>query len=233
MPSINYIANGFPGPFAAVNGTHTINVTWPFLIRSAISVGRAELIHIVQHGEYSLFEIVYRAAMIFANLRQDEAGQITRSEAYDGLDPSEKGAISYFVGLTIAKAFAELTLNVPWLMHLDVYRDELKVALAGQSRPDLVGLTADGKWVAIEAKGRTNSFEMGALNNAKSQAQMLSTIGGEEPALRVGMVTHFGDGRLQFRASDPPRDESRNRVELPLNRGRLIEGYYRPFVSVR
>lgn len=229
MPSIDYIADSFPIPLAAVNGSHTLNVSWPFLIWSAISVGRAELIHIVQYGEYSLLEIVYRAAMIFANLRQDEAGQIRRSEAYDGLDPSEKGAISYFVGLTMAKVFAQSTLNVPWLMHLDVYRDELKVALAGQSRPDLVGLTVDGKWVTIEAKGRTNSFKMGTLNNAKLQTQMLSTIKGEEPALRVGMVTHFGDGRLQFRVSDPPIDEQQHRVDLPLTRAQLIEGYYRPF----
>lgn len=167
--------------------------------------------------------------MIFANLREDEVSQIRRSEAYDGLDPSEKGAISYFVGLTMAKAFAELTLNVPWLMHLDVYREELAVALAGQSRPDLVGQTTDGHWVGIEAKGRSNAFEMNALNNAKAQAQMLGTVGGEEPVLRIGMLTHFTGERLQFRVRDPHADDERHRVELPLNRERLMEGYYRPF----
>ncbi len=227
--SINYVADGFPKPFADVNGTSALKVSWAFLVWSAISVGRAELIHIVQYGEYSLLEIVYRAAMIFANLREDEAGQIRRSEAYDGLDPSEKGAISYFLGLTMAKAFAEKKLSVPWLMHLDVYRKELKPTSAGKSRPDLVGQTRKGQWVGIEAKGRSNAFETNALNNAKAQAQMLGKVKGEEPVLRIGMVTHFGDERLQFSASDPQRDKRRHRVDLPLERERLMEGYYRPF----
>ena len=58
---------------------------------------------------------------------------------------------------------------------------------------------------------------------------MVSTIGGQEPALRIGMISHFRQGRLHFRASDPPPDERGHRVELPLNRERLMEGYYRPF----
>jgi hypothetical protein len=53
---------------------------------------------------------------------------------------------------------------------------------------NLVGQTISGEWVVIEAKGRSNSFDPV----------------GEEPTLRIGMVTHFGNGhneRLQFRAS--------------------------------
>ncbi len=229
MPTIDYIADSFPKPFAAVNGKHTMDVSWPFLMWSAISVGRAHLFHLLQYGEYSLLEIVYRAAMFYANLRQESAGQIVPSAAYIGLDPSEKGAISYFFGLAMAKAFAEKILNVPWLMHLDVYRKELMVALAGKSRPDLVGQNAGGQWIAIEAKGRSNGFEMAVLNRAKGQAAMLHAVGGKQPALRNGMVTHFGGGRLQFRVSDPPPDEHQRRVDLPLNRAQLIEGYYRPF----
>ncbi len=113
--------------------------------------------HIFRYGQFSLFEITYRSALIYANLCDDGAGRIKRSEAYDGLDPSEKGAVSYFLGLTLAKAFAERELDVPWLMHLDVYRKELAPVLSGQSRPDLVGQTTGGSWVVIEAKGRTST----------------------------------------------------------------------------
>ena len=232
MPIIEFVATDFSEPLAAINGANALHVSWPFLVWSAISVGRAGLLHLVQYGEYSLLEMVYRAAILFANLRDDGYGQIRRSEAYLGLDPSEKSAISYFLGLTMAKAFAELILDVPWLMHLDVYREELLPVLDGQSRPDLLGQTVGGDWVAIEAKGRSNSFDAGALESAKGQAQMLGTIVGEEPALRIGMVTHFDntdDGRLQFRASDPRPDNHRERVDLPLSRERLMEGYYRPF----
>src|SRR5580700_5513283 len=232
MPTVEYIAEDFAGAFAPVNGANNLDVSWPFLVWSAISVGRAGLLHLVQYGEYSLLEMVYRAAILFANLRDDGYGQIRRSEAYLGLDPSEKSAISYFLGLTMAKAFAETVLAVPWLIHLDVYRDELLAILEGQSHPDLVGQTAGGDWIVVEAKGRSNSFDQTALEGAKEQAQAVVTIGGTEPVLRIGMVTHFSgtdNGQLRFRASDPPPDERRVHRDLPLSRERLIEGYYRPF----
>jgi len=229
MAKVAYRAEGFPGSFAALNGIADMELSWPFLVWSAVSVGRAELFHIVRYGEFSLFEIAYRAAIVFANLRQTDAGRIERSEAYDGLDPSEKGAISYFLGMTMAKAFAERMLGVPWLLHLDVYRQELQPILGGRSRPDLVGQSVIGDWIAIESKGRTNGFDGQALNSAKGQAQMLASVAGQAPALLIGMVTHFGDGQLQFTASDPPRREHRDRVNLPFSRSRLIEAYYRPF----
>ncbi len=100
------------------------------------------------------------------------------------------------------------------------------------SHPDLVGQTAGGDWIVVEAKGRSNSFDQAALEHAKEQAQAVVTIGGAEPVLRIGMVTHFsGDdnGQLRFRASDPPPDERRVHWDLPLTRERLMEGYYRPF----
>lgn len=229
MPTVAYRAEGFPAPFAALNGAADLELSWPFLVWSAISVGRGELFHIVRYGEFSLFEIAYRAAMIFANLCDNGAGRIRRSEAYDGLDPSEKGAISYFLGLTMTKAFAERRLGVPWLMHLDVYRQQLQPVTAGRSRPDLVGQTDAGGWVGIESKGRTNGFDEQALDRAKEQAQMLASVDGQPPVLLIGMVTHFADGQLQFAASDPPRRGDRDRVHLPLSRTRLLEAYYRPF----
>jgi hypothetical protein len=103
MPLINYVAEDFPEPFAAVNGTNTLNVSWPFLVWSAISVGRAHLFDLFQYGQYSILEMIYRATMVWANLREDASGTIVRSEAYIGLDPSEKGAISYFFGLGLTQ----------------------------------------------------------------------------------------------------------------------------------
>jgi hypothetical protein len=132
-----------------------------------------------------LFEIAYRAAVLYANLCETEAGRIRRSEAYDGLDPSEKSAISYFLGLTVAKAFAELRLAVPWLMHLDVYRQELQPVLSGASRPDLVGRAVTGEWVAVESKGRTNAFDVRALQLAKGQVAQLVAVGGQPTALQI------------------------------------------------
>jgi hypothetical protein len=230
MPRIPYDSTNFPDSFSNVNGVGELVVSWSALLWAAITVGRRELLHVLRHGEFSTFEIAYRAAILFANLCDNGAGYLRRSDAYDGLDPSEKGAVSYFLGLTTAKMFAEQQLGVPWLMHLDVYRQTLNAVIAKGARPDLVGQTDTGDWVAIEGKGRTNGFDPRALEAAKLQATHIETIDGHPPVVRAGIVTHFSDSRLHVTVDDPPpHPKSTGRLALPLNRKMLLEAYYRPF----
>lgn len=49
-------------------------------------------------GAFSTFEIVDRAALDFANLKEQPDGYVTRSETYDRLDPSERSAVSLVLG---------------------------------------------------------------------------------------------------------------------------------------
>jgi hypothetical protein len=231
VPTITYTANGFPTAFGpSVIGTHSLDVSWAELIWAAISVGRGSLGHLTQHGVFSVFEITYRAALIYANLREGPGGVLSRSSAYDGLDPSEKGAISYFLGMTLAKLFAHRLLSVPWLMHLDVYRQQLQPILLGKSKPDFVGLNTTLDWVVFEAKGRTNDYEQLVLQGAKTQTQQLSTIGGIQPVLRVGSLAYFSAGTLEFAMRDPKGDSGREKTkDLPLLKDGLLTDYYRPF----
>ena len=230
MPRIKYNMYNFPGGYQSLNGQGILDISWAELVWAAISVGKGELFHILRYGRFSMFEIAYRLAILYANLCENEQEYIRRSLAYDGLDPSEKGAISYFLGLTFAKVFGERLLNVPWLMHLDVYRDILWVSLINQSRPDLVGRNVDGEWVVMESKGRTNGFDSGALEQAKRQAEQVIEISGEAPVLRIGLEIHFSDGTLHIVAVDPEFDDSsEQRIELPLTKEQFFKGYYRPF----
>lgn len=230
MPRIKYNMYNFPRRYQSLNGQGILDISWAELVWAAISVGKGELFHILRYGRFSMFEIAYRLAILYANLCENEQEYIRRSLAYDGLDPSEKGAISYFLGLTFAKVFGERLLNVPWLMHLDVYRDILWVSLINQSRPDLVGRNVDGEWVVMESKGRTNGFDSGALEQAKRQAEQVIEISGEAPVLRIGLEIHFSDGTLHIVAVDPEFDDSsEQRIELPLTKEQFFKGYYRPF----
>jgi hypothetical protein len=231
MPRMAYHATNFPATYgAALSGSRTLNFTWPELLWAAISVGRAELLHLLRHGPYSAFEIVYRAAILFANLTETAAVDLERSEAYDGLDPSEKGAVSYFMGLTVAKLFAHWLLDVPWLMHLDVYRRDLQPVVNGGGKPDLVGKNTAGEWIAIESKGRTHGYDAAALERAKEQVECLASVSGQALALRVALLTHFGDGVLQCAADDPEETRRKSRrINLPLSEEKLFEAYYRPF----
>ena len=231
MPQLTYYASNFPVSYGRLlAGQHSLSFTWADLLWAAISVGRAELLHLVRYGPFSYFEIVYRAAIIFANLCETSNGTIRRSAAYEGLDPSEKGAISYFIGLTVTKLFTAMRLDVPWLMHLDVYRDQLQPVFFGSRRPDLVGRNVAGDWIVVESKGRTRGYDQRALDRAKAQAGQVRSIGGIQPALRLALLAYFQNGLLKC-AVDDPDDEGPQEtpIELPLSEEDLLKGYYRPF----
>ncbi len=230
MPMITYTAQGFPIAYGgALAGTFPLSVSWEEIIWAAISVGKAQLAHMTQYGVFSAFEFMYRAAIIYANLVETSSGRLRRSSAYDGLDPSEKGAISYFIGMTVAKLFANRLLSVPWLMHLDVYRQQLQPILVGKSKPDFVGLNANNGWVVLEAKGRTNDYEESVLQAAKTQTQQLTTIQGTQPVLRVASLAYFAAGNLEFTALDPRQKKGEGKFgDLPLTRNEFLKIYYRP-----
>jgi hypothetical protein len=229
MPKLRYTASGFPGSSAPLlSGAHDLSFTWAQLVWAAISVGRAGMSHILRFGLYSAFEIVYRTALVYANLRERPTGYLTRSAAYDALDPSEKGAISYFLGLTLSKLFAGECLSVPWLLHLDVYRAQLQAVLAGRKKPDLVGLNDSGEWVVIESKGRTNGYDAEALEKAKEQTRAITTIAGRAPTLRVGLLSYFEASGLRLAANDPEQNEDAP-LDIPVTEEMVAEEYYRPF----
>ncbi len=145
MPDIPYNSIAFPARLGPNFVDPSVcNCTWAEIVWAAISVGRRERVHLLRFGWPSWYEMLYRSAIIWSNLVQNSNARLRRSFAYDALDPSEKGAISYFLGLTIAKLFAERYLHVPWLSHLDVYWSTLKPLMYGNtgSRPDLVGQNA-------------------------------------------------------------------------------------------
>ena len=92
-------------------------MTWPEVVHAAITVGRANWRDVFRHGLYSKYEMLYRASMIYANLRAYR-GRIAATSAFLALDPSEKSAVTYFLGLTFAKLIATRLLAIEWLLHL-------------------------------------------------------------------------------------------------------------------
>jgi hypothetical protein len=109
-----------------------------------------------------------------------------RTAAFKALDPTEKGAVSYFLGMAVCKLFASRVLDTPWLLHLDVFGNQLSAATkSGRSRPDLIGLNTSGAWHVFESKGRSGSPSAKDKLKAKQQVQRLVTVNGEESNLFV------------------------------------------------
>jgi hypothetical protein len=208
---IDYLSEWFQAAGPGANGSATLSATWDDLLWAAITVGRPNRQYVFKHGTASAYEALFRLSLVRMALEQSspKATRVRRTAAARTLDPSEKGAVNYFLGLAVCKLFADRVLNVPWLLHLDVFRPMLNPVLTGRSRPDLVGQALSGNWITLECKGRVTAPENDAKEKAKLQAQRLISVNGATPAMHIGGIAYFRNEILQFFWRDPASDPLR------------------------
>ncbi len=232
MPKLDYTAKGFPPNLGrCINGSHSIDVTWAELIWAGITVGRKSWEDVIQHGYHSFLEIIYRTAILKANLSSSPQGEFIKTDAYKSLDPSEKSAISYFLGLSFAKLMAHRLLSVPWLVHLDCL--DLSIDMKGNNRPDLIGTNLSREWCVFEAKGRTHNIAEKLIQKAKNQAQTIKKINGMDPYIQGISLTHFSHDKLRLYLEDSDEINSDAvDLEIPGGEDQFLESYYHPFVSL-
>ena len=213
--SIDYESEGFPVGSSVSNGWATLTTSWDDLLWAAVTVGRPNRQFVFRHGVASQYEALFRWSLVRMALEQTSprARRLRRTEAARTLDPSEKGAVSYFLGLAVAGLFARRVLDAPWMLHLDVFRPSLNPILKGRSRPDLVGQTQSRQWVVFECKGRVSGPNATAKAKAKEQAERLISVNGVVPAFSVGAITYFAGETLRFFWRDPEPDP---RVRSPI-----------------
>lgn len=237
---ILYNAERFPQRMGKdFSGWHEWTFTRADLVWAAITVGRQGWSDVIQHQQYSYLEMLYRTIMLRANLdvvgahnRRRYLSELCATPAFRGLDPSEKGAISYFVGLSIAKLFADHLLGVSWLMHLDKYRRTLLPSLRVNERPDLVGLNQRQEWIVVEAKGRSGYVDTATLDRAKRQTRSLRSIGGRRPTLRMASASYFTSAGIVRLSVQDPDDLDSAGINMELSPEQAIRDYYQPFVDL-
>lgn len=147
------------------------------------------------------------------------------------LDPTGKGAVSYFLGLAVCKLFAAKMLDAPWMLHFDLFRRTLGAELSGRSRPDLVGQTTKGEWVVFECKGRLSVPSTDAKTKAKQQARRLIRIGGQTPKCQVGGIAYFQGDALRFFWQDPEPPEEEGSPIIASVRAHYWQHYYSPVLD--
>ena len=232
MLLIPYESEHFP-PGTIQNGTDELSVTWDDILWAAITVGRPNRYTVFRYGDASLYEVFFRWSLIMMALehRTPTASYLWRTDAAKTLDPSEKTAVSYFLGMTFCKLFATNLLNTPWLLHLDVCRPRLDPILSSRSRPDLVGQEhGSNRWYAFESKGRSNPIDTTVKDRAKIQAQRVVSINGIVCSMHIGAITYFRDSILEFYWKDPiPEKGEGIEIELPPNSWRH---YYQPVAEI-
>lgn len=206
--SIPYTSQDFPLGTVANRGH--LDTNWSELLGAALTVGRPNVAHVFAHGSASLFEALFRLSLVCMAVEQrPSVSGLYRTDAFRTLDLTEKGVVSYFMGMTICKLFAHRLLDTPWLIHLDVFRDQLNPSIMrGRSRPDLVGKNLLGEWKAFECKGRSSVPSDVVRRKAKEQAQRVIEVNSTQCKLHIGAISYFRREKLEFCWRDPVPNHS-------------------------
>jgi hypothetical protein len=233
---IDYESEDFPSSYG-ISSTGQLQVTWDDILWAAVTLGRPNLHYVFRHGTSSQFEAIFRWSLVRMALEQrgPSGSRLWRTNAFRSLDPSEKGAVNYFVGMTICKLFAADILGAPWLLHLDVFRDQLNPKiLRSRSRPDLVGQeTVGSAWHAFESKGRASNPSSSDKAKAKDQALRLVSIDGNNCSLHIGAISFFKNDVLRFYWRDPEPEEPRKRGQIDLHLPENSwQNYYEPIADL-
>jgi len=216
------------------NTQRRLNVTWDDILWAAITVGRPDVFHVFRHGAASVHEAIFRWSMVRMALQQrgPRGQKLVRTDLFKQMDPTEKGAVNYFLGLLTCKLFASKLLDAPWALHLDVFRPMLNPRMiGGRSRPDMVAQSSStAQWHAFECKGRASVPGDAEKQKAKAQAQRVVSVNGTPCTLHVGAITFFRNAAVEFYWRDPEPD-AREPIEIP-NPDFAWRTYYEPFVQV-
>jgi hypothetical protein len=225
---IRYESRSFPASYSF--GSGKFKTSWNELLWAAITIGRPSTYVVFRYGPPSFHEAIFRLSLIRMAVEQNWNDHLQRTDAFVALDPTEKGMVSYFLGMALCKLFASRLLYAPWLLHLDVFRPWLNLRTLGRSRPDLIGQDNAGKWHAFESKGRSSEPSWTDKAKAKSQANRLVSVNGKKCALNVASFAFFKSELLQFYWQDPEPTE-REAIALP-DPNEEWRYYYEPALSL-
>ncbi len=220
-------AAGFD-PSTGLNGSDIVAFKWNELLSAAITVGRWRS-DIFPTTQFAVADAVHRVSCFYAYCTLRNSRLVMSPLFYD-LDATEKGIVSYYLGMSFAKLYAEKYLGVPWLMHISRYGGRNAIKYLGKGRPDLFGPDKEGNWVVLEAKGRQR-VTSGLLDKIKLQTSMVDTINGVEPRFRVGVTARQSKTALDMVVIDPEKDADAERLDI--DPAEWIAEFYGPITGLR
>lgn len=218
------------------------------LLHAAWTSGHEQAFFQQQGAEATQHYCQWKSAAVEMVIREVMDGIVPRWGAtpmLGAMDPSERQGASYHLGLMMATAWARRRHNIPWLLHLDRYREQHDVIMrhdAGKSRPDLIGMDTQQRWAVFEAKGRKGYPGNQSKKDAKKQAMRVQTVAHQDPTHRLAVFAYFGPepenigGRchLQCLVVDPPGDPKHPKP-LKFNfitKENFFRHYYQPWLSL-
>lgn len=223
MPLIEVTLKNFTG---LTNGVRQETFHYLGLIKAAITTGHAQGDLFRFRGQ-SLLEAIGRIAAIRSAFTVRN-NRLSPTPYYLSLGVTDKGKLSYCVGNTICALLAEKIAKVPWIMNLEVYKQQLAPTYGPIIKfPDYAGKTTSNHWYIFEAKGRTTLPTSTDMKKWKTQATAITHIGGVPVTCNLTSVAlAAGDSDLVTLWDDPPASDSGANLDISLDQ--YFGGYYSP-----
>jgi len=231
MADVTVECNNFTGTYQKVNGVYTRNFRRRAIFRATMTVGFQRFSSVLNFGLRGLVHRFGIALSALSFLEKQQVG-LCLSKDFKRLDRSEKGAVSYWYGMALAKLVAESELGIPWLAHADPLIDSgaMKVNRSTNKRPDLVGRGPNSDWHVIEAKGRSNEPTASLVTGAKKQAGVVKTIKGKPPDTTSACITSLSTKPVSVLLDDPPADTGEGTVEWEIDDKKFFRQYYKGII---
>jgi hypothetical protein len=214
-----------------LRGTKSLKTSFPEIIWSAISIGKISIFEYLRYNKYSYHELVFRISMIEAYLKVSN-GKLQKSDIYLNLDPSEKGAISYYIGNVMTNLISTKFLGIKRILHYDLVKRSLLLSVSSNNKPDFVCQNYRGEWIILESKGRSGGFEKEAIVKAKTQLKSIKKINNSFPVMKAVIQSYYDSSKNLCLYIEDPEEFYKNSDVLKINEENIDEIYYKFIIDL-
>jgi|GEM_PF-3111727 hypothetical protein len=222
----------FKTPYAHLNtDIHDIQFSWPQLRHAVVTMGSPSLRAAMPSTQHAFAFALHKIFALESVIEIDDQGTLQLPSRYDDLDQSEKGVLSYWLGMCITKVVAAEILDVPWPVHLRHLMKAIRVYMRDKKFPDYVGIDAKDKWHVIEAK--CFQTEPGRLHRRRWEDQVDSVdfISDQLPDTRSYCLTRLKP-RISIELTDPEDEIRKRKINLPIKPEQSQRFYYQPYLDL-
>jgi hypothetical protein len=223
--SVHFHGSGLPGPYRAWGKAGDIPIVLPELVHRSIFVGGVPVAGTRKQRSQRRAAIggVVRSSVEHA---QSVSGHLNTTQLYRQTESTEKGGISFRLGMGFAAAVASRVLRVEQTMHVEAFGFP-----QAKRRADLAGRDAAGNWHVIEAKGWSSSFGPRDIDYAKEQARETGrnfAAMGQRPLTISACITDLDAQPITVHFHDPPPRSTKGKVRHRFDPESFLLDYYLP-----
>lgn len=230
----------FPLSFNHLNQSNVdLKISRYDIARAYMTIGFPKLTNAIQlFGVKRFIELVFRSF----NYITLSKGYFKLNDLYKSLDPSEQRTITYFLGQSLAKLFAEKKLKCIIVDHINNHKTYINFATTTASfvpkivlhttkkiakEPDLIGLDSSSDYHVLEAKGYSSGFNGGEFQHAINQVSRVNTVNSKSPATKSACFFDLSNSPFLGTIVDP--DSSDKELSITFSENTFINQYYSIF----